>query len=52
MRKNENKIILRDFNYTAYKLYKNGRHEKQRTYRCGSNYALPRSIEKLKPRFL
>ena len=41
---NENKIILRNSNYTVDKMEKDCGSKTQRLYRCGSNYALSKLI--------
>ena len=41
---NENKAILRDFNFTMDKMDRDGQNKTQRFYRCCSNYALSKLI--------
>ena len=43
-KKNENKIILGEFNCTMDKMNEDGGNKKQRIYRCSSNYALSKLI--------
>ena len=42
--RNENKIILGDFNCTMNKVDRDGENKTQRLYRCCSNYALSNFI--------
>ena len=41
---NENKIILGDFNCIMDKTDRDGGNKRQRLFRCGSNYALPKLV--------
>ena len=42
--RNENKIILRDFNFTVCIMGKNGANKTQKLYRCDSNYTFLKLI--------
>ena len=43
-KKNENKIILEDFNFTMDKMDRDGENKTQRPYWCCSSYALSKLI--------
>ena len=46
---NENKIILKGFNYTMDKMERYGGNQTQRLSRCCSNYGLSNSIQRQTP---